>query len=1048
MKLLTSTILLGAASAAFPPQQQVLKNGDSSIKDAVKPVSEAWSKSLHSLTESMKSVPAEAKAIWDEILSLFPDAMNRATAFEAPKPHVRRPDSTWNYIIKGADVQSVWVDNSKGEKERELDGHLENYNMRTKKVDPSKLGIDKVKQYSGYLDDEENDKHLFYWFFESRNDPKNDPVILWLNGGPGCSSLTGLFAELGPSSVDKDLNIHTNPYSWNANASVIFLDQPVNVGFSYSGSTVSNTLAAGKDVYALLTLFFKQFPEYTEQDFHIAGESYAGHYIPVFTSEILSHKKRNINLKSILIGNGLTDGLTQYEYYRPQACGEGAWPAVLDESECKTMDNALPRCQSLIQNCYDSESVWSCVPASIYCNNALIGPYQRTGQNVYDVRGKCEDGNLCYSVMNYIASYLNKPEVQRELGVEVSSYDSCNFDINRSFLFAGDWFRPFHRLVPGILEQIPVLIYAGDADFICNTLGNHAWTEKLEWPGQKSFNDAKMRSLKLDSGDDTGEYKTSGNLTFMNIHAAGHMVPMDQPEASLDFLNRWLGGEWWFFEARNQNATEAPLTVWINGGPGSSSMIGLFQELGPCGVDIDGNVYNNPFSWSEASNMLFIDQPTQVGFSYSIPVNGYTDPSTGSIITLPDDTCPDYVELAGSSCGTFSYPNLTLTANSTVNAAPNFWKTLQGFMGVFPEYSRSGFHFTSESYGGHYGPIFNEYIETQNAKNIPGAHHISLETVLIGNGWYDPLIQYQAYYNFTVFPGNTYDYSPFNASLQAQFYNNLYGTGNCVDQIKDCASRGLNEICDSADNFCAYLVESFYDNYLGRDEYDVRELTPDPFPYGFYVSYLNTPEVQSAIGAYQNFSESSNAVYVDFTGTGDDNREVGTIEAIRKLLKQGVYVVLYAGDADYNCNWLGGQKVAEEIQAPGYDRAGYANLTTSDSIVHGQVKQAGTFGFTRIYLSGHEVPFYQPLAALEMFERVIHGKDIATGLIKPTSGYLTEGPAESTYREGNSTIQFEILPTNATYNYTTGAPNGSEEKMALKRGLSGHLSHAGKKFKA
>ena len=267
--------------------------------------------------------------------------------------------------------------------------------------------------------------------------------------------------ELGPSRVDKNLNLIYNPYSWNANASVIFLDQPVNVGFSYSGSAVSTTIAAAKDVYALLTLFFKQFPEYAHQDFHISGESYAGHYIPVFTSEILGHKKRNINLKSILIGNGLTDGYTQYEYYRPMACGDGGWPAVLGESECQAMDNALPRCQSLIESCYQSESVWSCVPASIYCNNALIGPFQRTGQNVYDVRGKCEDtSNLCYSMLGYISKYLNKKEVQEALGVEVNGYESCNFDINRNFLFQGDWMQPFHRLVPNIIAEIPVLIYA------------------------------------------------------------------------------------------------------------------------------------------------------------------------------------------------------------------------------------------------------------------------------------------------------------------------------------------------------------------------------------------------------------------------------------------------------------------------------------------------------------------------------------------------------------------------------------------------------------
>lgn len=91
----------------------------------------------------------------------------------------------------------------------------------------------------------------------------------------------------------------------------------------------------------------------------------------------------------------------------------------------------------------------------------------------------------------------------------------------------------------------------------------------------------------------------------------------------------------------------------------------------------------------------------------------------------------------------------------------------------------------------------------------------------------------------SVYPGNTYDYSPFNASVQEEFYNNVYGAGNCVDRIKNCASTGINEVCSAADNFCAYLVESLYDNYLGRDEYDMRELTPDPFPYVSSNSFLD-----------------------------------------------------------------------------------------------------------------------------------------------------------------------------------------------------------------
>jgi len=81
----------------------------------------------------------------------------------------------------------------------------------------------------------------------------------------------------------------------------------------------------------------------------------------------------------------------------------------------------------------------------------------------------------------------------------------------------------------------------------------------------------------------------------------------------------------------------------------------------------------------------------------------------------------------------------------------------------------------AESYGGHYGPVFNEYFEQQNAANISGAMKISLESVAIGNGWFEPNLQYQAFYNFTVNPGNTYDLRPFNSSVEEQMYNALYG---------------------------------------------------------------------------------------------------------------------------------------------------------------------------------------------------------------------------------------------------------------------------------
>lgn len=151
----------------------------------------------------------------------------------------------------------------------------------------------------------------------------------------------------------------------------------------------------------------------------------------------------------------------------------------------------------------------------------------------------------------------------------------------------------------------------------------------------------------------------------------------------------------WFFEARNADPTTAPLTTWINGGPGTSSMVGLFQEMGPCSIDADGNVVNNPHSWTNASNLLFIDQPVQTGFSYSTTTPGYLNPEDGSVIVLADDDCPSDTVTNGT-CGTYSNPiDLIGIPVSTVKAASAFYATLQGFVGAFPQYAREGFHFAT-----------------------------------------------------------------------------------------------------------------------------------------------------------------------------------------------------------------------------------------------------------------------------------------------------------------------------------------------------------------
>lgn len=415
------------------------------------------------------------------------------------------------------------------------------YALRTSKSNPESLGIDTVTQTSGYLD--HGDSHFFYYFFESRNDPENDPVLLWLNGGPGCSSMTGLLFELGPSSIGPEIKPVYNPYSWNSNASVIFLEQPIGVGYSYGDEEVTNSYAAAKDVFIFLELFFQKFPQFAKNDFHISGESYAGHYIPAIASEIINHADRSFELTSVLIGNGITDALVQNDYYQPMACGKGGYKAVLSEEECNQMTKMAGRCSTLGSTCYKFQNAFTCVPAMMYCGQ-LLDPYQKTGLNVYDIRGPCDGGeSLCYKGLDYVEKYLNMPEVQQALGSEVDKFVGCSNEVGSRFVLTGDEAKPFQGFITELLDKgYPVLIYAGDKDFICNWLGNHAWTDNLDWIMAPSYREEVLKTWKV-NGENAGEAKSFGGLTFLRVYDAGHMVPYDQPENALAMVNTWLSGK-------------------------------------------------------------------------------------------------------------------------------------------------------------------------------------------------------------------------------------------------------------------------------------------------------------------------------------------------------------------------------------------------------------------------------------------------------------------------------------------------------------------------
>ncbi|KAF5309064.1 hypothetical protein D9619_013580 [Psilocybe cf. subviscida] len=401
----------------------------------------------------------------------------------------------------------------------------------------------------------------------------------------------------------------------------------------------------------------------------------------------------------------------------------------------------------------------------------------------------------------------------------------------------------------------------------------------------------------------------------------------------------------WFFESRHAPET-APITLWLNGGPGCSSMIGLFQENGPCKVNPDGLTTTlNPFSllkksWNNISNMLYIDQPIGTGFSFG------------------DDE-----------------------VNSTFTASPFVWQAFQVLFESkqFAKFETREFIFATESYGGHYGPEFVTFFDQQNALirqgKLPG-EIITVSALMINNGWYDPLIQNQAYVDFAF---NAPGYGPLQPdNVLQQLNQSFFMPGGCKDQEEACIAAASDSdsdaICKKADNFC---VNNVFSPAVGdRDSDDLRQNSSALFPSSFYQTLLRSPDIKAAIGANSTYHECANAPFNLFTKTGDDARTL--LPQLSALADSGLKMLLWAGDADINCNWLGGHASALAMEWSGKQRlakAEFTNMTINGGAV-AAIKNVDNFSFARVYQAGHEVPAFQPQAAFEIFKQVIHMKQL------------------------------------------------------------------------
>ena len=426
--------------------------------------------------------------------------------------------------------------------------------------------------YSGYLNVSEIKK--FHYMFNIAPDSENKPLVLWLNGGPGCSSLDGWANEHGPMTLDDEGHFKLNNYSWHNEANMIYLESPGNVGFSYINSTAKEDLyvddnTTAKDNLQALLSFFEKFPEMKDKDFYISGESYGGIYVPILAYEIIECNKdleetEKIKLKGILVGNGVVDWkydvnlarmdflfthhLTSYEH-RLDYVKYCLTNKTYDEGKCNETYNSADEVLDGV-NLYDY--LRECkIPKNLKGEISSKSKYYQyapwafkrqktTNLELLNLNEEEEEGQSvpCFDDTN-VENYFSRPDVQSALHVvNLTRWRVCSDDIfsNYSILDEGSIWT-FKTLMK---EGLRILIYSGDSDAVVPYNGNQLWIRDLKLETIEPW-----RSWRVDNDPDNiaGYVVKYNGLTFCTIKGTGHMAPMWKPKESFYMFSKFLKEE-------------------------------------------------------------------------------------------------------------------------------------------------------------------------------------------------------------------------------------------------------------------------------------------------------------------------------------------------------------------------------------------------------------------------------------------------------------------------------------------------------------------------
>ncbi len=431
------------------------------------------------------------------------------------------------------------------------------------------------RNWAGYVPISENDDDhmLFYWMFEAKSNAKEAPLIVWLNGGPGCSSMDGLFLEHGPIKVsikehptgkDDIYEVKQNPFSWNNIANIVYIDQPVGSGFSFSrDNTYADSLQdVSQQLWDFMQNFLRIHGEFIGRDVYLTGESYAGTYIPHFSKfcfdaeNNLKAGEHTIPIKGVAMCSPYTDPYTQL-FAADYAFGAG----LISEGQMQTLKEQEKACQALMDS--NDPHLDTCFPI-------LRKVEAESNVCIYDIRLYKDELSRNYPVgAGTYSKYLNDDAVQQSIHVSKFKRDFQEFQECTD--------PPFHHLlkpdvqrnsqvgaVIEILEKdIPVLLFSGQFDLIVNHIGVQKWLYRMKWSNLTEFRQAKRGKWKV-NGKTAGFVKSYGGLTFVLVRGAGHMVSLDVPEASLDLIKRFIKGSSLTDSSPKKGINPPPKGKWID----------------------------------------------------------------------------------------------------------------------------------------------------------------------------------------------------------------------------------------------------------------------------------------------------------------------------------------------------------------------------------------------------------------------------------------------------------------------------------------------------